>query len=208
MFIFIYFIDKNRQTSSDSDKRLSSLKRSSNDNNEQPFANISLYSVILLVIFMITALLLLYFFYKYLVYFILALFLITSMTSMFICLEAFIGWLPLPASIMKATFSIPSSSWWREQHLKLIDMIIAVISIIVPAYWFAVRHQFDGAWIIQDFLGFFFCVNMLRTLRLPSLRICTYLLSILFLYDIFFVFITPLLTSKGKFPVYFLLINS
>ncbi len=39
---------------------------------------------------------------------------------------------------------------------------------------------------------------MLKVLRLPSFKICTILLSILFFYDIFFVFITPALTSDGK----------
>lgn len=38
---------------------------------------------------------------------------------------------------------------------------------------------------------------MLKVLRLPSLRICTILLSALF-YDIFFVFITPLFMEGGK----------
>merc|ERR1719295_717851 len=52
-------------------------------------------------------------------------------------------------------------------------------------------------WILQDFLGIMFSINMLKVLRLPSLRICTILLSALFFYDIFFVFITPLFMS-GK----------
>ena len=39
---------------------------------------------------------------------------------------------------------------------------------------------------------------MLKVLRLPSLKICTILLSALFFYDIFFVFITPLFMEGGK----------
>ncbi|CAG2172406.1 unnamed protein product [Oppiella nova] len=39
---------------------------------------------------------------------------------------------------------------------------------------------------------------MLRTIRLPSYKICVILLSALFFYDIFFVFITPLITSRGN----------
>lgn len=37
-----------------------------------------------------------------------------------------------------------------------------------------------------------------QVLRLPSLKICTCLLSALFFYDIFFVFITPLFMKDGK----------
>ena len=51
--------------------------------------------------------------------------------------------------------------------------------------------------MIQDFLGVMFSINMLKVLRLPSLKICTILLCALFFYDIFFVFITPLFMS-GK----------
>ena len=39
---------------------------------------------------------------------------------------------------------------------------------------------------------------MLHVLRMPSLMICSILLGILFFYDIFFVFITPLFTRNGK----------
>ena len=39
---------------------------------------------------------------------------------------------------------------------------------------------------------------MQQVLRLPSLKICTCLLSALFFYDIFFVFITPLFMKDGK----------
>ncbi|XP_076356803.1 signal peptide peptidase-like 2B isoform X1 [Tachypleus tridentatus] len=35
---------------------------------------------------------------------------------------------------------------------------------------------------------------MLKSVRLPNLKICTLLLILLFLYDIFFVFVTPFLT--------------
>ena len=41
---------------------------------------------------------------------------------------------------------------------------------------------------------------MLKVLRLPSFKICTILLSALFIYDIFFVFITPLITKVKLSP--------
>ena len=44
-------------------------------------------------------------------------------------------------------------------------------------------------------IAFCFSVNMIRQVRLPSLKICTLLLVLLFFYDIFFVFITPLFTK-------------
>lgn len=38
-------------------------------------------------------------------------------------------------------------------------------------------------------------INVLKLIRLPSLKICTILLCGLVIYDIFFVFITPYITS-------------
>ncbi|KAL3196773.1 hypothetical protein MRX96_015386 [Rhipicephalus microplus] len=49
-----------------------------------------------------------------------------------------------------------------------------------------------------DLLGVAFSINMLKTLRLPNLMICSVLLVLLFFYDIFFVFVTPFLTMKGE----------
>lgn len=39
---------------------------------------------------------------------------------------------------------------------------------------------------------------MLKTIRLPTFKACTLLLLVLFIYDIFFVFITPFLTKSGN----------
>ncbi|XP_036168977.1 signal peptide peptidase-like 2B isoform X6 [Myotis myotis] len=54
------------------------------------------------------------------------------------------------------------------------------------------------AWILQDALGIAFCLYMLKTIRLPTFKACTLLLMVLFIYDIFFVFITPFLTKSGN----------
>ena len=53
------------------------------------------------------------------------------------------------------------------------------------------------AWVLQDILGISFCISLIRSIRLPNLKVCTILLVLLLLYDIFFVFITPFF-SAGK----------
>uniref|UniRef100_A0A6I8NRA0 Signal peptide peptidase-like 2B n=1 Tax=Ornithorhynchus anatinus TaxID=9258 RepID=A0A6I8NRA0_ORNAN len=53
------------------------------------------------------------------------------------------------------------------------------------------------AWVLQDALGIAFCLYMLKTIRLPTFKGCTLLLMVLFIYDVFFVFITPFLTKSG-----------
>ena len=69
--------------------------------------------------------------------------------------------------------------------------------VLDPSGSSCLLYQFCDLFYFQDILGIMFSINMLKVLRLPSLRICTILLSALFFYDIFFVFITPLFMS-GK----------
>merc|ERR1719188_438037 len=82
-------------------------------------------------------------------------------------------------------------------QLELRQLVLLSASIAASVTWFVFRKE-DWAWILQDILGIMFSINMLKVLRLPSLKICTILLSTLFFYDIFFVFITPLITKDGK----------
>merc|ERR1719367_1892193 len=82
-------------------------------------------------------------------------------------------------------------------RMELRQFLLACFSLSVTIVW-AIFRKASWAWILQDILGIFFSINMLKTLRLPSLKIITVLLCTLFVYDIFFVFITPLLTKDGK----------
>ena len=52
-------------------------------------------------------------------------------------------------------------------------------------------------WILQDVMGVCFCINFLSTIHLKSLKTAAILLSAAFFYDVFFVFVTPLLTKNG-----------
>ena len=79
-------------------------------------------------------------------------------------------------------------------RMELRQFILACFSLSVTIVW-AIFRKASWAWILQDILGIFFSINMLKTLRLPSLKIITVLLCTLFVYDIFFVFITPLFTK-------------
>jgi len=81
--------------------------------------------------------------------------------------------------------------------MELRQALLLAGSISISTIWLVFRKE-EWAWILQDILGILFSINMLKVLRLPSLKICTILLSTLFVYDIFFVFITPLITKDGK----------
>ncbi len=63
---------------------------------------------------------------------------------------------------------------------------------------FAVTWYFTGSWLLNNILAFFLALTFLKTLRLTSLTPGLVLLGLLFIYDIFWVFISPYFTSGGK----------
>uniref|UniRef100_A0A9J7X2Y8 Signal peptide peptidase-like 2B n=1 Tax=Cyprinus carpio carpio TaxID=630221 RepID=A0A9J7X2Y8_CYPCA len=77
-------------------------------------------------------------------------------------------------------------------------LILSAFCIGVSVTWGVFRNEDQWAWILQDALGIVFCLYMLKTIRLPTFKACTLLLVVLFVYDVFFVFITPLLTKSGE----------
>lgn len=128
---------------------------------------------------------------------------IFSAISFFACVYEALEVL-LPEGVFSFTLK-PFSLCCGESSLGRFSLPYLALPIIpvatgLPIAWFAMRHTSpETAWILQDLLCITFCVYQLRTLRLPSFKICFMLLSALFIYDIFFVFITPLFTSTGEF---------
>ena len=159
---------------------------------EEAFINLSPILVLGFVCLMALMLILLYYFFQYLVYVIIFLFTLASIASLFACFEPIVLYL-LPEVVTKASFLLFSARCGRMFYYQLI-LLIASLSLSIT--WFVYRKE-SFSWILQDLLGVCFSLNMLRTIRLPSYKICVILLSALFFYDIFFVFITPLITSKG-----------
>ncbi|KAI8493647.1 Signal peptide peptidase-like 2A [Branchiostoma belcheri] len=134
-------------------------------------------------------LLLLYFFYNYLVYVIIVIFCLASAKGLYVCLLPIVLWLP-------ANCRIPENKLPLLKKRPLVKCIIlAACCVTVSLIWFIFRKE-RWAWILQDGLGIAFSIYMLKTIRLPSFMVCTILLSALFVYDIFFVFITPLITKS------------
>ncbi|KAJ7412985.1 Signal peptide peptidase-like 2B [Pitangus sulphuratus] len=77
-------------------------------------------------------------------------------------------------------------------------LLLAIFCISVSVVWGIFRNEDQWAWVLQDALGIAFCLYMLKTIRLPTFKGCTLLLLVLFVYDVFFVFITPFLTKTGE----------
>nr|XP_046235378.1 signal peptide peptidase-like 2A isoform X2 [Scatophagus argus] len=143
--------------------------------------------VVFFVALMCGMLVLMYFFYNILVYIIIAIFCMASASALFSCLDAVmekIGCGTLRFSIRNWNFSVRS-------------LVLAAFCITIAVIWGVYRNEDRWIWILQDLLGIAFCLNFMKTISLSNFKICVILLSLLLLYDVFFVFITPFFTKNG-----------
>ena len=94
--------------------------------------------------------------------------------------------------------------WQTFGAVTSVDIASMVLSYATGAFWlyvaFTVPHPDTKAvyWIIQDIFGLCMCVLFLDTIKLNAVKVGAVLLIVAFFYDIFFVFVTPLLTKHGE----------
>ncbi|XP_073785659.1 signal peptide peptidase-like 2A isoform X1 [Danio rerio] len=158
---------------------------------QQDSSEISLYSplkVLLFVGMMCVMLVLMYFFYRWLVYGIIVIFCLASASALYNCLDS------LMTAVGCGTLSVSCS----ERSVSVRSLLIAAVCITLSVVWGVYRNDDRWIWVLQDLLGIAFCLNFLKTISLSNFKICVILLSLLLLYDVFFVFITPFLTPNGE----------
>jgi hypothetical protein len=74
----------------------------------------------------------------------------------------------------------------RERERKKKKITLTIRSLACIAGWLATKH-----WFFVDILATAMAVQAVATLRLPNLLIATVLLCVFFLYDVFWVFLSP-----------------
>ncbi|CAI5645965.1 unnamed protein product [Oreochromis niloticus] len=151
---------------------------------------LSLYSPLKVVIFvalMCGMLVLMYFFYKVLVYIIIAIFCLASASALYSCFDAVMD------KIGCGTLSFSVRNW----NFSVRSLLLAAVCISIAVVWGVYRNEDRWIWILQDLLGIAFCLNFMKTISLSNFKICVILLSLLLVYDVFFVFITPFFTKNG-----------
>lgn len=93
--------------------------------------------------------------------------------------------------------------WEDIGNVTMVDLIAGISGYALGFSWlyvaFTVRHPESNTffWVTQDIMGASMCVLFLGLIRLNSMRVASILLMVAFFYDIFFVFVTPLL-FQGK----------
>jgi len=136
-------------------------------------------------------LMLLYFFMnKGFFYVILGLFTLSTAQSMGLLLAAALA--AAAPALEGRSADVP---WVGETPLAV--LLTAPVAIAAAALWAAFRNA-HWSWPLLDALGISLMLLVLRTLRLGSLRVACILLPLCFAYDVFFVFIQPLIFGGGE----------
>ncbi|KAH7951408.1 hypothetical protein HPB52_008807 [Rhipicephalus sanguineus] len=80
------------------------------------------------------------------------------------------------------------------QSMEIRHHVAIWCAISVTLVWVVFRTA-HHAWILQNFLGSSFALNILRCVHLPNFRVITFISILMFFDDIFMVFITSLITK-------------
>lgn len=86
---------------------------------------------------------------------------------------------------------------WLFGTVSGLEIASTVTSIALALWWLMVRNTASYAWLLQDLFGCCLCATFLTTIRLPSLKVATFLLCLAFLYDIFWVFFSSSLFGES-----------
>lgn len=135
-------------------------------------------------------LLLLYFAYKYFVFVFIALFCVISTTGMYQIVSLFL------AEIKLYHIKWQISIFGYETFLAPFKVMIWIACFSIAIFWFFFRHLYD-IWPLQALMGICICLHIIKSVALPNFKIITIIMVMLFVYDIFFVFITPYFTKDG-----------
>ncbi|XP_061880543.1 signal peptide peptidase-like 2A isoform X1 [Entelurus aequoreus] len=143
--------------------------------------------VLIFVALMCSVLVLMYYFYNILVYFFIAMFSFASASALFSCCDAVLEKLGCPSG----SFTI------RNTNLSVRGILLAAVCISISVVWVVYRNEDRWIWMLHNLLSIVFCLHFIKNFPLPNFKICVILLSLLLIYDIFFVFITPFFTKNG-----------
>ncbi|KAM9105928.1 signal peptide peptidase-like 2B isoform 4-T5 [Megaptera novaeangliae] len=163
------------------------------EKHEDEAVDVTPVMICVFVVMCCSMLVLLYHFYDQLVYVIIGIFCLASSTGLYSCLSPLLQRLPF------CRCRVPDNSLpYFHKRPQVRTLLLALLCLAVSVVWGVFRNEDQWAWILQDALGIAFCLYTLKTIRLPTFKACTLLLLVLFIYDVFFVFITPFLTKSGN----------
>uniref|UniRef100_A0A0D6QY32 PA domain-containing protein n=1 Tax=Araucaria cunninghamii TaxID=56994 RepID=A0A0D6QY32_ARACU len=175
-----------------------SLKESSGDPNaskdvtEKDIVQISSKAAVFFIVISSCFLLLLYFFMsQWFVWLLVVLFCIGGIEGLHICLVALLSRCKAFGHYADKIVKVPVIG-----EVSLLSVALLPFCIAFAVFWAASQHA-SYAWIFQDVLGISLMITVLQIARLPNIKVAAVLLSCAFVYDIFWVFISPLLFHES-----------
>ncbi|XP_061879810.1 signal peptide peptidase-like 2 [Entelurus aequoreus] len=180
--------------SKDRKKRYMKYKRDDGaDKQDEETVDVTPIMICMFVVMCCSMLVLLYFFYDSLAIWVIGIFCVASSMGLYSCLWPFVRRLPF------CKCRIPENNLpYLHKRPQVRALVLSALCVGVSITWMVFRNEDQWAWVLQDGLGIAFCLYMLKTVRLPTFKACTLLLAVLFVYDVFFVFITPFFTKSGE----------
>ncbi|EOY32924.1 Signal peptide peptidase isoform 5 [Theobroma cacao] len=122
------------------------------------------------------------------------------------CYFFVLGIIALSATILPAIKRFLPKHWnedliiWRFPYFRSleIDFTRSQIVAAIPGTFFCAWYASQKHWLANNILGLAFCIQGIEMLSLGSFKTGAILLAGLFVYDIFWVFFTPVMVSVAK----------
>lgn len=122
------------------------------------------------------------------------------------CYFFVLGILALSATLLPAIDSYLPKSWnenlisWHLPYFRSVEIEFTLSQCIaaIPGTFFCAWYAKQKHWLANNVLGLAFCVQGIEMLSLGSFKTGGILLAGLFVYDIFWVFFTPVMVSVAK----------
>ncbi|KAL7251028.1 hypothetical protein ACSBR1_012951 [Camellia fascicularis] len=161
-----------------------SPKESASADAEEEILDISAKSAVVFVISASTFLVLLYLFMSsWFVWLLVAVFCLGGIEGMHACILSLV---------------LRKGRNWEQKKVKLpllgemsvLSLAVVVFCFVFAVLW-AINRKASYSWVGQDILGICLMIRVLQIARLPNIKVATVLLCCAFLYDIFWVFLSP-----------------
>ncbi|XP_024971781.1 signal peptide peptidase-like 3 isoform X1 [Cynara cardunculus var. scolymus] len=162
-----------------------SPKPNRKDDEENEIIEMSTMSAVIFVITASTFLVLLYLFMSsWFIWVLIVFFCIGAVEGMHTCIVSLIK--SKCKSCGQKTVKVPLFG-----TTTVMSLLVLLFCVAFATFWVCTRKE-SYAWVGQDILGVFLIIAVLQLAQIPNIKVATVLLCCAFMYDIFWVFISPL----------------
>ena len=160
------------------------------DDSDSEIVNIDTKGAVIFVITASTFLVLLFFFMSsWFIWVLIILFCIGGVEGMHNCIVTLA--LRKRPNYGQKTVSLPMFG-----EVSIFSLAVLLFCVLFAVIWAVTRRE-SFSWFGQDVLGICLMITILQLARLPNIKVATVLLCCAFVYDIFWVFISPVIFQKS-----------